>query len=204
MKISSWNVNSVRARISNILSYIKTSKPDILMIQEIKTEEKNFPFDDFKKHGYRSYVFGQKSYNGVAIISKENINKINLEFIKDSMGQGEYRGGCAVEFHFRVIEDCYVTTVVERTKLAPWGLKGGLEGMPNNAIIEYTDGKRVNVPKATRLFVPKGAKLEVIGGGGGGFGNPSKRNLELIKNDLLNEIISIETVKKHFPQYQNK
>ena len=127
-----------------------------------------------------------------------------MEFIKDSMGQGEYRGGCAVEFHFRVIEDCYVTTVVERTKLAPWGLKGGLEGMPNNAIIEYTDGKRVNVPKATRLFVPKGAKLEVIGGGGGGFGNPSKRNLELIKNDLLNEIISIETVKKHFPQYQNK
>jgi len=87
MKISSWNVNSVRARISNILSYIKTSKPDILMIQEIKTEEKNFPFDDFKKHGYRSYVFGQKSYNGVAIISKENINKINLEFIKDKNKQ---------------------------------------------------------------------------------------------------------------------
>ena len=44
MKISSWNVNSVRARITNILNYLKTSKPDILLIQEIKTEEKNFPF----------------------------------------------------------------------------------------------------------------------------------------------------------------
>ena len=43
MKIVSWNVNSVRARIQNILDYIKQSAPDILMLQEIKTEEKNFP-----------------------------------------------------------------------------------------------------------------------------------------------------------------
>ena len=48
MKISSWNVNSVRARIVNVISYLKSSSPDILMIQEIKTEEKNFPFNDFK------------------------------------------------------------------------------------------------------------------------------------------------------------
>ena len=53
------------------------------MVQEIKTEEKNFPFDDFKNLGYNSYVFGQKSYNGVALISKINISKINKEFIKD-------------------------------------------------------------------------------------------------------------------------
>jgi exodeoxyribonuclease III len=87
MKISSWNVNSVRARIINILDYIKTSSPDILMIQEIKTEEKNFPFNEFKNIGYHSYVFGQKSYNGVAFLSKNNINKINNEFIKDRKGQ---------------------------------------------------------------------------------------------------------------------
>ena len=70
MKISSWNVNSVRARIINILEYIKGSGPDILLIQEIKTEEKSFPFIDFKNLGYESYVFGQKSYNGVAFLSK--------------------------------------------------------------------------------------------------------------------------------------
>ncbi len=68
MKIVSWNVNSVRARILNILNYLKNSKPDILMIQEIKTEEKNFPFNDLKNLGYQSYVFGQKSYNGVAFL----------------------------------------------------------------------------------------------------------------------------------------
>lgn len=87
MKISSWNVNSVRARISNVLSYLKVSKPDILMIQEIKTEEKNFPFNDFKNLGYDSHVFGQKSYNGVAFLSKINIDEINLQFFKDKNNQ---------------------------------------------------------------------------------------------------------------------
>jgi exodeoxyribonuclease III len=87
MKIISWNVNSVRARIENILSYIKDSKPDILLLQEIKTREDTFPIDIFKKAGYVSKVFGQKSYNGVAIISKVQIDKVNTNFIKDDLKQ---------------------------------------------------------------------------------------------------------------------
>jgi len=87
MKITSWNVNSVRARINNILDYIKRSKPDILMLQEIKTENKNFPTIDFKKEGYTSYIFGQKSYNGVAFLSKIKINNISTNFIKDKLKQ---------------------------------------------------------------------------------------------------------------------
>ena len=93
MKISSWNVNSVRARIINIISYLKFSNPDILLIQEIKTEEKNFPYDDFKNIGYKSYVFGQKSYNGVAFLSKVNINKIDINFIKDKKKQSRIISG---------------------------------------------------------------------------------------------------------------
>ena len=57
------------------------------MMQEIKTEEKSFPFNDFKNLGYRSYVFGQKSYNGVAFLSKIDIKKINFQFIKDKKNQ---------------------------------------------------------------------------------------------------------------------
>ena len=87
MKISSWNVNSVRARIENIVDYLKSSKRDVLLIQEIKTEEKNFPFNDFKNLGYKSYVFGQKRYNGVAFLSKIEINKIDLKFFKDKYSQ---------------------------------------------------------------------------------------------------------------------
>tara|TARA_Y100000590_G_scaffold465614_1_gene638392 strand:- start:1289 stop:2065 length:777 start_codon:yes stop_codon:yes gene_type:complete len=87
MKISSWNVNSVRARITNIINYLKSSKPDILMLQEIKTEEENFPYNDFKNLGYNSYVSGQKSYNGVAFISRINIDKIDIHFFKDKKKQ---------------------------------------------------------------------------------------------------------------------
>ena len=87
MKISSWNVNSVRARISNIIEYLKYSKVDILMIQEIKTEDKNFPFNDFQTLGYESYVFGQKSYNGVAFLSKPKIESVKNDFVKDKLKQ---------------------------------------------------------------------------------------------------------------------
>ena len=87
MKIISWNVNSVRARIENIKHYIKDSEPDILMLQEIKTQDENFPNDEFKNLGYMSYVFGQKSYNGVAIISKHELDNTNNNFIKDDLNQ---------------------------------------------------------------------------------------------------------------------
>ena len=80
MLISSWNVNSVRARIDNIKSYLVKYKPDILLMQEIKTEEVNFPFDVFSSLDYESHVHGQKSYNGVAIISKKKLD--NEHFVK--------------------------------------------------------------------------------------------------------------------------
>ena len=51
MKIISWNVNSVRARIDNILDYINQAKPDVLLFQEIKTQDENFPYNDFKNLG---------------------------------------------------------------------------------------------------------------------------------------------------------
>jgi len=87
MKIISWNVNSVRARIENIKHYIEDSEPDVLMLQEIKTQDENFPNDEFKNLGYISYVFGQKSYNGVAIISKHELDNTNNNFIKDDLNQ---------------------------------------------------------------------------------------------------------------------
>ena len=57
------------------------------MMQEIKTEDINFPYDDFSAMNYESHVFGQKSYNGVAIISKYELNNINKSFIKDNLNQ---------------------------------------------------------------------------------------------------------------------
>ena len=87
MIISSWNVNSVRARIENIKSYLLKYKPDVLMMQEIKTEDVNFPYDDFSSMDYESHVFGQKSYNGVAIVSKRKLKNVKKDLIKDKLKQ---------------------------------------------------------------------------------------------------------------------
>ena len=93
MKIISWNVNSVRARIDNITNYIKDDKPDILLLQETKTQDENFPYENFENVGYNSYIFGQKSYNGVAIISKLPIKNISKDFIKDEKKQARVING---------------------------------------------------------------------------------------------------------------
>ena len=87
MIISSWNVNSVRARIENIKEYLKKYSPDILMMQEIKAQDENYPYEDFEKSNYQNYVFGQKSYNGVAIISKKKLEKIEKDIFKDKNKQ---------------------------------------------------------------------------------------------------------------------
>jgi exodeoxyribonuclease-3 len=84
MRIATWNINSVRLRISHVLRFIKEQNIDILCLQETKTEDQFFPSDDFLKIGMRDQYFrGEKSYNGVAILSKikfqekEHINWCN-------------------------------------------------------------------------------------------------------------------------------
>ena len=52
MKISSWNVNSIRARIDNVKEYLNSSSPDLVLLQEIKTKEETYPFDELRKLGY--------------------------------------------------------------------------------------------------------------------------------------------------------
>jgi len=90
MKISTWNVNSVRARIDNINKYLKISSPDLVLLQEIKTEDQNFPYNDLKKLGYVSYVKGQKSYNGVSILSKKKLNDIETSLPGDKVKQSRF------------------------------------------------------------------------------------------------------------------
>jgi len=87
MKIASWNVNSIRARIDNVKSYLKANSPDIVLLQEIKTEEHNYPLEEIKKLGYISYINGQKSYNGVSILSKKKLDKIDKLLPGDKIKQ---------------------------------------------------------------------------------------------------------------------
>ena len=70
MKVATWNVNSIRARLPNVLTWLNENPLDVLLLQEIKCVEDNFPFSEFEKIGYNVLVNGQKAYNGVAILSR--------------------------------------------------------------------------------------------------------------------------------------
>ena len=103
MKIASWNVNSIRARIDNVKKYLKSSSPDVVLLQEIKTEEHNYPFDELNNLGYISYVNGQKSYNGVSILSKKKLTNINKILSGDKINQSRIISA-KIEFKNRNIE----------------------------------------------------------------------------------------------------
>ncbi len=71
MKIATWNVNSLKVRLPHVLDWLAASQADILCLQETKLTDENFPAEDIEAAGYRVVYSGQKTYNGVAIISKQ-------------------------------------------------------------------------------------------------------------------------------------
>ena len=76
MKIATWNVNSVRARLPKVLDWLDGAAPDVLCMQEIKCLDEQFPREVFEELGYRVATFGQKTYNGVAILARQNIEEV--------------------------------------------------------------------------------------------------------------------------------
>ncbi len=82
MKIVSWNVNSLRVRLPQVLDWLATHQPDLFALQEIKMVDAEFPTEDIQAAGYQMLVSGQKSYNGVAILSKIP----GVDVVKDLLG----------------------------------------------------------------------------------------------------------------------
>ena len=76
MKIASWNVNSIKARLPAVMDWLKEYETDVLLLQEIKCVDGNFPALEFSDAGYQTAVHGQKTYNGVAIVSKYGLSDI--------------------------------------------------------------------------------------------------------------------------------
>ena len=76
MRIASWNVNSAKARQDHILDYLKAGRADVLLIQETKTQDVNFPVDLYQDAGWNVVFHGQKSYNGVAIAARQPLTDV--------------------------------------------------------------------------------------------------------------------------------
>jgi len=76
MKIASWNVNSLRVRLPHVLDWLDAHKPDVLGLQELKMTDDAFPADEIAEAGYRSVAHGQKTYNGVALLSRQEPDNV--------------------------------------------------------------------------------------------------------------------------------
>ncbi|MDF0552099.1 exodeoxyribonuclease III [Kamptonema sp. UHCC 0994] len=80
MKITTWNVNSIRSRLEQVLEWLQANSVDVLCLQETKVVDKDFPLQPFLDIGYNCYISGQKSYNGVAIFSRLPMTNISTGF----------------------------------------------------------------------------------------------------------------------------
>ena len=90
MKIATFNTNSIRARLPIIKNWLLEEQPDILALQETKVQDKDFPFDDFEELGYQAIIRGQKSYNGVAVITNHEPGNIRKDLYKDGDEQARF------------------------------------------------------------------------------------------------------------------
>jgi exodeoxyribonuclease-3 len=76
MRIATWNVNSIKARLPRVLEWLKDANPDVVLLQELKVVDENFPRMEIADLGYNVESHGQKTYNGVAILSKRPIEDV--------------------------------------------------------------------------------------------------------------------------------
>lgn len=83
MKIATWNVNSIAVRLPHVLRWIEDNKPDALCLQETKTIDERFPLQDFENIGYNAAFIGQRTYNGVAILSPHQLENVQRNFPDD-------------------------------------------------------------------------------------------------------------------------
>lgn len=86
MKIATWNVNSILARLPNVTRWLDEARPDVLCLQETKCTDDKFPAEVFRERGYNSLSFGQQTYNGVAILSLMETEGVQRGYLDDAEG----------------------------------------------------------------------------------------------------------------------
>ncbi len=92
-KVVSWNVNSVNARLERLLAFLARESPDVVLLQELKCEEPKYPLAALQAAGYQSAMYGQKTYNGVAILAKTPITEVHRGFADGELEEARFITG---------------------------------------------------------------------------------------------------------------
>ena len=122
-----------------------------------------------------------------------------FDLAQDSGGAGRFRGGPGVDIRYRMLEDGYFTSPIERTRTRPWGLRNGEPARPNSLRVLLPDGWARALAKTTAFAVPEGSVIEFSVGGGGGYGAPSERDPRAVLEDVEDGIVSVEAAQRDYP-----
>jgi exodeoxyribonuclease III len=141
MRIASWNVNSIKQRVDNAVAWIREREPDIVCFQETKCVDEAFPREPFEALGYNVAAHGQKTFNGVAILSKLPFDEVTPRL----PGEDE-------DDHARFLE-AVVSTRSGALRVASGHAKvgGRARGTPNPGLRDYLLFSGVHVPWNRRL-----------------------------------------------------
>jgi N-methylhydantoinase B len=122
-----------------------------------------------------------------------------LSFHDEDGGAGLHRGGKGVRIDYRMRSDnAWLTVAYTRSKVLPWPLKGGREGSPNHIEIVRSDGSIEDYSVVSGLTVNAGEVIRVLTATGAGWGDPMRRDLELVKDDVKNGYVTPEQAEKYY------
>jgi N-methylhydantoinase B len=117
----------------------------------------------------------------------------------DSGGPGRWRGGCGIERSWTLRSPkATLSILAERTKIPPWGLHGGLPASLGEYELVRGDGSVKRLPPKCTILLKQGDRLVIRTPGGGGYGSPLERPLDLVLEDVVNGLVSLEAAEKHY------
>ncbi len=121
------------------------------------------------------------------------IESFNLR--TDSGGPGQFRGGLGLERRYLMLAPCRISTRIERTISPAWGINGGGAGQPGHALIERADGTTQAALKEV-VMLQAGDRVRIHTGGGGGYGDPRRRDRDRVRNDLMRGYVSPQAARE--------
>jgi N-methylhydantoinase B len=113
----------------------------------------------------------------------------------DSGGPGQFRGGLGLERRYLMLAPCRISTRIERTISPAWGINGGGEGQPGHALIERVDGTTQAALKDV-VMLNAGDRVRILTGGGGGYGDPRRRDRDRVRTDVMRGYVSPEAARE--------
>ena len=122
----------------------------------------------------------------------------SYQLVQDSGGAGKHRGGLGSRMQIRLLSPATLFAFIEKAKAPHWGIDGGKEGLRNYSIIKPKGKKEFEVLKTSGMQLPEGCKVLAIAGGGGGYGDPVERDIEEVRQDVINGYVSVERAREDY------